>query len=259
MGACWAAALLCCCTFQHAGRLLLKPATGAPINPPHPILALPHCPPVPLRPTPVADACLQVSVMDYRGAGGWIRLSIDDTGGRAAVKSVAVKGGDGGDWKPLSNSWGATWELSSAPAAPLSFKVGVSCDRTMGAELPSPACLTVAPNIPHSQLAQLLTACALSCPPSLPQIVGDEGEEVIADNVVKQSGGISGGAYSDRATFAAGVQFSISDPAFNTVSGRRGGACASVGHLNRTALLGSCIAGLNLAGGDGSRLLWTGH
>jgi hypothetical protein len=60
----------------------------------------------------------------------------------------------------------------------------------------------------------------LSGYPSLPQIVGDDGEEVIAENVVKQSGGISGGAYSDRATFAAGVQFSISDPAYNTVGSR---------------------------------------
>lgn len=60
--------------------------------------------------------------MDYRGANGWIRLSIDDTGGRAAVRSVAVRGGSG-DWKPLANSWGATWEMGSAPAPPLSFKV----------------------------------------------------------------------------------------------------------------------------------------
>ena len=60
------------------------------------------------------------------GAGGWIRLSIDNTGGRAAVNSVSVKGGDGGDWKLLKNSWGATWEMSSAPAPPLSFKVGAS-------------------------------------------------------------------------------------------------------------------------------------
>jgi hypothetical protein len=64
--------------------------------------------------------------MDYCGANGWIRPSIDKTGGRAAVRSVAVKGGDGGDWKPLKNSWGATWEMRSDPAAPLSFKVGAA-------------------------------------------------------------------------------------------------------------------------------------
>ena len=61
--------------------------------------------------------------MDYRGAGGWIRLAIDTTGGRAAVKSVHVKGSGSADWQPLTNSWGATWEMPSAPAPPLSFKV----------------------------------------------------------------------------------------------------------------------------------------
>ena len=84
--------------------------------------------------------------MDYRGAGGWIRLSIDDTGGRAAVKSVAVKGSGSGDWKPLDNSWGATWELSSAPAAPLSFKVGEWFVRRWRAAVlacPAAACLSV--------------------------------------------------------------------------------------------------------------------
>ena len=60
--------------------------------------------------------------MDYRGAGGWLRLAIDNAGGRAAVASVAVKGG-GGDWQPLHNSWGATWEAASAPQPPLSFRV----------------------------------------------------------------------------------------------------------------------------------------
>lgn len=66
---------------------------------------------------------MKVSVMDYAGPGGWLRLAIDQAGGRAAVASVAVQGADGGDWKPLDHSWGATWELSSAPRPPLSFKV----------------------------------------------------------------------------------------------------------------------------------------
>lgn len=62
--------------------------------------------------------------MDFKGQGGWIRLSIDNTGGYAGITSVAVQGSDGGAWQPLTNSWGATWELPSAPAPPLSFKVG---------------------------------------------------------------------------------------------------------------------------------------
>ncbi|EFN54108.1 hypothetical protein CHLNCDRAFT_136257 [Chlorella variabilis] len=110
---------------------------------------------------------MQVSVMDFGGAGKWIRLAIDETGGRAAVKSVAVKGSGSSSWTEMTNSWGATWEHPSAPAPPLSFK-----------------------------------------------IVGDDGEEVVAADVVKQNGGISGGANGERATFSSNVQFTITDPAF---------------------------------------------
>lgn len=49
--------------------------------------------------------------------------------------------------------------------------------------------------------------------------MGDDGEEVVAEDVIKQSGGIENGANGPRTTFAAGVQFSISDPAFGRVSG----------------------------------------
>ena len=48
--------------------------------------------------------------------------------------------------------------------------------------------------------------------------MSDDGEEVVADGVVKQNGGIGHGAYGDRSTFEAGVQFSITDPAFGWVS-----------------------------------------
>ena len=77
--------------------------------------------------------------MDFRGAGGWIRLSIDDTGGRAAVKAVSVKGSSG-DWRPLDNSWGATWETSSAPPPPLSFKVRGGAGGGEGGAMPLHAC-----------------------------------------------------------------------------------------------------------------------
>ena len=43
--------------------------------------------------------------------------------------------------------------------------------------------------------------------------MGDDGEELVAPDVVKQAGGISGGAYGSRAVFSAGVQFTITDPA----------------------------------------------
>ncbi|KAL4440265.1 hypothetical protein ABPG75_003266 [Micractinium tetrahymenae] len=114
---------------------------------------------------------MQVAVMDFKGPGGWLRLSITDTGGRAAVTSVAVKGSSG-DWKEMANSWGATWELPSAPPAPLSFR-----------------------------------------------ITSDGGQVVEADDVITQSGGIASGAGASGShpTFATGVQFSITDPAYGKV------------------------------------------
>jgi hypothetical protein len=66
--------------------------------------------------------------MDFGGAGKWLRLVVDDTGGYAAVKSVAVQGSGSSSWQQLTNSWGATWEISSAPTPPLTFKVGLHPD-----------------------------------------------------------------------------------------------------------------------------------
>jgi hypothetical protein len=48
---------------------------------------------------------------------------LQTTGGRGAVKSVHVKGSNSGSWIPMTNTWGAAWELSSAPAPPLDFKI----------------------------------------------------------------------------------------------------------------------------------------
>ncbi|GAB4819911.1 hypothetical protein N2152v2_006957 [Parachlorella kessleri] len=66
---------------------------------------------------------IQVSVMDFAGSNGWLRLVIQDTGGRGAVKTVNVKSSSSGTWVNMRNSWGATWELGSAPAPPLDFKI----------------------------------------------------------------------------------------------------------------------------------------
>ncbi len=46
-----------------------------------------------------------------------------DTGGRGSVKSVSIKGSGSGSWINMRNSWGATWELGSAPAPPLDFVI----------------------------------------------------------------------------------------------------------------------------------------
>jgi Expansin C-terminal domain len=65
---------------------------------------------------------MKVSVADFSGSGGWIRLSVDDTGGRGAVKQLYVKGSGESDWRAMDNTFGAAWELSSSPSVPLDFK-----------------------------------------------------------------------------------------------------------------------------------------
>lgn len=49
------------------------------------------------------------------------------------------------------------------------------------------------------------------------QIVGGNGEELTATDVVKQPGGINGGVDGPRSTFSTNVQFTITDPAFGKV------------------------------------------
>ncbi|GAB4813674.1 hypothetical protein N2152v2_000720 [Parachlorella kessleri] len=66
---------------------------------------------------------LKVTVDNFGGSGGWIRLSIDDTGGRGSVKQVYVKGSSDGSFGPMVNKWGAMWELGNAPQPPLDFKI----------------------------------------------------------------------------------------------------------------------------------------
>lgn len=70
-----------------------------------------------------------------------------------------------------------------------------------------------------SQLIHRLPAATYPAPFYVVQIVGDDGEELTAVDVVKQPGGISGGVDGPRATFSANVQFSITDPAYGAVSG----------------------------------------
>jgi hypothetical protein len=47
--------------------------------------------------------------------------------------------------------------------------------------------------------------------------VGQDGETVVAKDVIKQNGGINGGANGQRSTFNSGVQFTITDPAYGLV------------------------------------------
>ncbi len=70
--------------------------------------------------TPPED--MKVSVMDFVGGGRWIRLAVDDTGGRGQVTQVSVRSSGSGAWIPMVNKWGAAWELGQAPSPPLDFK-----------------------------------------------------------------------------------------------------------------------------------------
>lgn len=71
------------------------------------------------------------------------------------------------------------------------------------------------------------------------QITSDGGQSVEADQVITQSGGIASGsgASGPRATFATGVQFTITDPAYGKVRsrgprGQRAGNGRRVGQLH---------------------------
>ena len=44
------------------------------------------------------------------------------TGGNAAVSSVALRGANG-QWVPMNNVWGASWESTSVPMPPLDFRI----------------------------------------------------------------------------------------------------------------------------------------
>lgn len=161
-----------CCTLSSAHGPTL----------PGPRLSLPACPQLAapglgrikvtyrrIQCAPPTD--LGVSVMDFAGANGWLRLNIDvspcaglscikrllcllaqpycgasllpcciarqahlrscmlqsgskaaapvpcvqDTGGRGAITSVAVRSSNGGQWIPMTNSWGVS-ECSGSPA-----------------------------------------------------------------------------------------------------------------------------------------------
>ncbi|KAL6779378.1 hypothetical protein ACKKBG_A12095 [Auxenochlorella protothecoides x Auxenochlorella symbiontica] len=77
---------------------------------------------------------MKVSVMNYDGAGQWLRLSIDDTGGYAAVKSVSVKSSSSSSWTTMSNTWGAVWEDGSAPQPPLDFQIECADGQVVSAD-----------------------------------------------------------------------------------------------------------------------------
>ncbi|KAK9819790.1 hypothetical protein WJX72_002423 [[Myrmecia] bisecta] len=70
--------------------------------------------------TPPAD--MKVNVMDSRGGKGWMRLVVEEAAGRASISNVFLKGPTS-DWVAMTNRWGASWEISSAPGFPLDMRI----------------------------------------------------------------------------------------------------------------------------------------
>jgi Lytic transglycolase/Expansin C-terminal domain len=68
---------------------------------------------------------VKVQVANFAGNGGWLSLQVTNVGGRGAVKEVYVKSSSAGEsgWVKMNPTWGATFELSSAPSAPLDVRV----------------------------------------------------------------------------------------------------------------------------------------
>ncbi|WIA34463.1 hypothetical protein OEZ86_012795 [Tetradesmus obliquus] len=65
-----------------------------------------------------------VRVNNYRAtAGGWLRLALRNVAGNADISSVEVARAGTANWIPMKNSFGANWELSKLPAAPLDLRV----------------------------------------------------------------------------------------------------------------------------------------
>ena len=64
---------------------------------------------------------IKLQVQSNYGPGKWVRVTAKNAAGKAAIKSVEMKGPDG-SWVPLQNKWGTAWEVSNAPGLPWDFR-----------------------------------------------------------------------------------------------------------------------------------------
>ncbi|KAK9837793.1 hypothetical protein WJX74_005149 [Apatococcus lobatus] len=59
---------------------------------------------------------MMVDVDSSSGEGGWIRMTVKNAAGRAAIKGVSLRGSGSGSWTELNNDWGARWETGQQPS-----------------------------------------------------------------------------------------------------------------------------------------------
>ena len=67
---------------------------------------------------------LVVYVDQAYGQDKWLRLFVEQAGGKAEVKQVQIRpSGGSAAWIDLTNKWGSAWEISKAPPYPLDVNI----------------------------------------------------------------------------------------------------------------------------------------
>lgn len=65
-----------------------------------------------------------VAVDTFRTTGGpYLRLDLQSVGGSGAMTSVALRPSGTAAWQPLTNSYGAKWQISGLSQAPLDVQI----------------------------------------------------------------------------------------------------------------------------------------
>lgn len=65
-----------------------------------------------------------VYVDQAHGTDKWLRLFVEQAGGKAEVKQVQIRpSGGSAAWIDLTNKWGSAWEISKAPPYPLDVNI----------------------------------------------------------------------------------------------------------------------------------------
>jgi hypothetical protein len=65
-----------------------------------------------------------VYVDQAHGQDKWLRLFVEQAGGKAEVKKVQIRPANGNaNWIDLTNKWGSAWEISQAPPFPLDVNI----------------------------------------------------------------------------------------------------------------------------------------
>jgi hypothetical protein len=65
-----------------------------------------------------------VYVDQSHGADKWLRLFVEQAGGKAEVQKVQIRpSGGSAAWIDLNNKWGSAWEMSNAPGFPLDVNI----------------------------------------------------------------------------------------------------------------------------------------